>query len=180
THPEAGPLAPARSQRSERRVPPRRRSPEPAQNGQDDPATEPRTGLMEEADMLVRYSQSRADRPRTHFFNRISPIAGTRQYLSPATFGTYFFKIGHSTYLSTSRAALITPLVPRLRSAIRGRHALSFNPPEGSYWLDRCRDGAVLRTVPHPTGRARDGLLRRGALSPGSPSAARPVAPRQP
>src|SRR5690606_8366566 len=71
THPEAGPLAPARSQRSERRVPPRRRSPEPAQNGQDDPATEPRTGLMEEADMLVRYSQSRADRPRTHFFNRI-------------------------------------------------------------------------------------------------------------
>src|SRR5690606_37814352 len=72
THPEAGPLAPARSQRSERRVPPRRRSPEPAQNGQDDPATEPRTGLMEEADMLVRYSQSRADRPRTHFFNRIT------------------------------------------------------------------------------------------------------------
>src|SRR5690606_11065219 len=44
---------------------------EPPQNDQDDLAAEPRTGVMEEADLLVRYPQARADRPRTHFFNRI-------------------------------------------------------------------------------------------------------------
>jgi len=30
-----------------------------------------RDGRVEEADLLVRYPQARADCPRTHFFNRI-------------------------------------------------------------------------------------------------------------
>lgn len=33
---------------------------------------------MEEADLLVRYPQPRADRPRAHFFNRIGWNADTR------------------------------------------------------------------------------------------------------
>src|SRR5690606_35111054 len=34
---------------------------------------------MEKADLLVRYPQPRADRPRAHFFNRIGPTAADRR-----------------------------------------------------------------------------------------------------
>lgn len=71
THTEAGPLAPARSRRSRRRVPPRRRSPEPPQTGQGAPHVEPRVGLRGTAIPLARNPHRILITAALEFFNRI-------------------------------------------------------------------------------------------------------------
>lgn len=105
THPEAGSLASARSQRSERRVPPRRSSPEPAQTGKDEADPGPRTRLRGAAPPLVRYPQRNSTRASCDFFNRIGWKAQFRfpiRYASPGS-AAFHPKSSQRSYLVNSQ-----------------------------------------------------------------------------
>ena len=78
THPQARPLAPAGTERSKRRVSPRRHRPEPPQNGQAHPDADA-AGARLSATALVRTVPAAASASlAADFFNRIDPIPDIR------------------------------------------------------------------------------------------------------